>query len=71
METNETPCPNCGGTLYARGLFYLDQIPFTKEAYTPTDGQIEEADDNLEIYCTACDFTQDMDEYVQAKSEEK
>jgi hypothetical protein len=67
VETNEPTCPNCGGTLYVRGLFYLEKIPLTVEGYAPTDGDVGAADDSLEVYCVACDYSEDMQTYAEEK----
>jgi hypothetical protein len=70
IETEPKKCPNCGDVLYVRGLFYLDKLPFAADGYDPGEGDIQESSD-LEVYCMACDFSQDMDEYVRTQTKEK
>jgi len=61
----ETLCKGCGGQLYVRGLFYVDQIPFNADGFSPVDGNVEDQEEDLEVYCTQCDFAKDLDAYVQ------
>ena len=66
----ETIC-KCGGQLYVRGFFYVSKIPFNSDGFSPTDGDVEDPEEDLEVYCLQCDFSKDMDEYVKEAQAEK